>query len=183
MTPTLSNFLKKTLMPDEQVVKTAQFPWVYTFNACVILLFCAGSGYAVKWASAVYLGANNPYALLYGVIIGLFLFYALMMKKWTTEIILTNERLIYKRGFFVIQAREVDIEQLASDNVEQSFMGRIFDYGTIRIRCIEADDLWLPPIWHPYDFRNALEQQKHNFREHYMRVEHLRRHGSAPEDK
>jgi hypothetical protein len=90
--------------------------------------------------------------------------------------------LIYKRGFFSVEVDEIDIEQLASDNVQQSLIGRLFDFGVIHIRCIEATDLWLPPVANPYAFRNAIEKQKHQYREHYMKVERLRHHGAAPAD-
>jgi hypothetical protein len=118
-----------------------------------------------------------------GAFVGLWMLLSMMMKKWTTEIILTTERLIYKRGFFKVTVQEVDIEQLASDSVDQSLLGRIFDYGAIHVRCIEASDVDLPAITKPYEFRNALEQQKHLYRESYMKVERLRQRGAQPGDK
>ncbi len=170
-------------MPDEKCVKDARFSWIYSFQAWVTWGFCILLGGIVHYALARYMGQYDLRPVYAGAGIGLWLFMAMMMKKWTTEIVLTTERLIYKRGFFRVGVEEVDIEQLASDNVEQSLCGRLFDYGTIHIRCIEADDIWLPAIHHPYEFRNALEQQKHLYREHYMKVEHLRRHGEQPGDE
>jgi hypothetical protein len=178
-----SLFARKNLMPDEHFVRQAEFSWVYTFNACFVCLICVFLGYIGKHELYIYTGIYQPYVLYAGAGFGLWLFYALMIKKWTTEIILTTERLIYKRGLFMVTVSEVDIEQLASDSVQQNFIGRIFNYGEIHIRCVEADDILLPPIDKPYEFRNALEQQKHNFREHYMKVERLRHEGRGPDDK
>ena len=101
----------------------------------------------------------------------------MLLKKWTTEIVLTNHRLIHKTGFFLIDVHEVDIEQLASHHVVQSLLGRLLDYGEVHVRCIEATDIFLPPISHPYAFRNAMEQEKHHYRNDYMKVERLRHHG------
>jgi hypothetical protein len=179
---TPSRFIRKTLMPNEKCVKDARFSWVYIFQAWVVWGICLILGYMVHYGFMRYLGLYDLRPVYIGAGIGGWLFFWMMMKKWTTEIILTTERLIYKQGYFMVDVAEVDIEQLASDRVEQSFFGRIFDYGNIYIRCIEAPDIWLPPIRRPYEFRNALEQQKHLYREHYMKVEHLRHHGDKPED-
>lgn len=183
MEHTPSRFIQKTLLPDERCIKDARFSRIYEIQALVLLGFCGALGYAVHIGLYRYFGQYILWPVWAGGGVGLFLFLSMMMKKWTTEIILTNERLIYKRGFFMVDVVEVDIEQLASDIVEQSLLGRLFNYGEIHIRCIEATDIWLPPIRHPYEFRNALEQQKHHYRESYMKVERLRRRGGdAKED-
>lgn len=179
---TPSRYIQKTLLPDEKCVKDARFPWVYTVHALFLWVVCALFGYAAGQAFAQHLGEYRWYPAAAGFVFGFWLFLMMMVTKWTTEIILTTTRLIYKRGFMMVRVVEVDIEQLASDRVEQSIWGRLFDYGSIHVRCIEADDIDLPEIAHPYEFRNALEQQKHIYREAYMRVERLRRRSGQEED-
>lgn len=176
---TPSRYIKKTLQTDERCVRDARFSWFYIFQAWSawgIFILC---GYGLQYLMQRYLGHYSPIPVAAASATGLWLFLMMLMKKWTTEIILTTDRLIYKSGFFLVKVQEVDIEQLASDTVEQSLLGRLFDYGEIHIRCIEASDIWLPPITHPYEFRNAVEQQKHAYRENYMKVERLRRRGEA----
>ena len=179
---TPSRFVRKTLMPDERCIKDARFSWMYTCQAWIVWILCAASGYAVYYGLSHYLGRYTLQPVYGGALIGAWIFLSMMMKKLTTEIILTNERLIYKRGFLRVTVNEVDIEQLASDSVEQSLMGRIFDYGAIHVRCIEASDIRLPDISKPYEFRNALERQKHDYRERYMKVQRLRQRGAQPGD-
>lgn len=175
----MSRFMQKTLMEGETVMREGFFHTFYTVTCLFTLVFCIASGWGLQYAIEKYLQHKTLLPLAAGLFIGLWLFFWMLLKKWTTEIVLTSERLIYKHGFFLIESQEVDIEQLASDNVEQSFLGRLLDYGTLHIRCIEASDFWLPPIRAPYDFRNALEQQKHHYRDNYMKVEHLRRRGNS----
>lgn len=174
-----SRFMRKTLLPDEKCVREAHFSPAYTGQAWTTMILWILAGYFLQQMGVRYLGVNSPYPVAACAFIGLWVFAAMMMKKWTTEILITNERVIYKRGFFEVEINEVDIEQLASDNVVQGFLGRLLDYGEINIRCIEAPDFRLPAIAQPYEFRNALEKQKHEYRENYMRVERLRRHGSG----
>ena len=177
----LSRFMRKTLLPGEKCVRDARFHIFYTVCAFLTLLLCAALGYAVYYAAARYAGIYTLIPIYAGAAVGAWLCFWMMLKKWTTEIILTDKRLIYKRGFFLVKVAEMDIDQLASDDVQQSIWGRLLDYGAIHIRCIEAADVWLPDIARPYDFRNALEQEKHKYREHYMNVDRLRRHGGNHE--
>jgi len=177
----MSRFMRRTLMQGETVILEGYFHTIYTFTCLLTLLFCIGAGWGGQYCIENYLHQKTVMPMGVGLVVGLWLFFSMLLKKWTTEIVLTSERLIYKRGFFMIRSQEVDIEQLASDNVEQSFIGRLFDYGTLHIRCIEASDFWLPPIRAPYAFRNALEQQKHLYRDNYMKIERLRRHGNGTE--
>lgn len=180
-----SRFMHKTLMPEERIVHEGRFPFIYTFLCVMILLGCSAMGYIAGWIlmhKLPFLGLDGRGPFVFGVVIGLWQFLWMMMKKWTTEIVLTDRRLIHKRGYFAVQVEEVDIEQLASDNVTQTFLGRIFDYGELHVRCIEATDLHLSPLAQPYAFRNAIEGQKKRYRDKYMNVEHLRRHGDSPGD-
>lgn len=172
---TLSRFMKKTLMPDETFIADAHFHGFYTFCAFLTFAFCAALGWAAQYALYRYLEQWTMMPVYIGLGVGAWLLFWMMLKKWTTEIILTDQRLLYKEGFFQIDVAEVGIEQLASDYVKQSLMGRILDYGKLHIRCIEATDIMLPDIARPYHFRNALEKEKKAFRENYMQVDHLRR--------
>lgn len=171
----ISRFMRRTLMPDETFVREARFHGFYTFLAFASVTLCAGLGGAIQYALYRFLGYWEMAPVYAGTGIGAWICFVMLLKQWTTEIILTDRRLLYKTGFFMVDVAEVDIEQLASDNVQQSLLGRILDYGMLHIRCIEANDIWLPDIAEPYEFRNAMEQQKHAYREHYMNVERVRK--------
>lgn len=186
MTPALdinpSRFMRKTLMPGEKLVREARFHGFYTFSAFLVFAFCLMCGWGMQYLVWRYLGQWSYQPLFAGGAVGIWMFFWMMLKKWTTEIILTDQRILHKRGFFLVNVDEVDIEQLASDYVQQSLIGRMLDYGSLHIRCVEASDIWLPPIADPYGFRNAVEKVKHAFREHYMDVNRLYKHGSRPHD-
>jgi hypothetical protein len=186
-----SRFMSKTLLPEEKLVADAQFPFFYTVSCYFTLAACTLLGIAAQYGLKYHVAPHLPFRLPVdyrilpgaGLFLGLWQFFWMMLRKWSTEIVLTDQRLIYKRGFFTVHIEEVDIEQLASDNVEQTFLGRLFDYGQIHIRCIEASDIWLPPVSGPYVFRNAIEQQKHLYRDTYMKTARLRQHGMNAGDK
>jgi len=175
----LSRFIRRTLMPDEKVLGDARFHAFYVFSAFFNLSFCLLLGGALQYTLDRYvpLHGMGVWPLLSMTGIGIWVLAAMMLKRWTTEIILTNRRLLYKRGFFQVTLAEADVEQLASDNVHQSLLGRMLDYGALHVRCIEANDFILPPVAHPYDFRNKIEHAKQAYRERYMHApDRFRRH-------
>jgi hypothetical protein len=176
-TETLSRFMKRTLLPDEAVIAEGKFHGFYTFYGFLVFALCVVIGAGLKKLAYHYTGELHwgPVLALAGI--GLWVLFWRMMKRLTTEIVLTDQRLIYKRGFFKINVNEVDIEQLASDSVEQSLMGRILNYGAVHLTCVQAEDIYLPDIKAPYDFRNKVLHQKHAYREHYMNVDRLYKHG------
>lgn len=159
--------MRKTLLPDEVCIKEAHFHGFYLIEAIFLAGLCALLGWGLHYAYYFASGIKSLWPVYIAVGIGFWVFLCMLLKKWTTEIILTNKRLIHKRGLFLISIDEVDIEQLVSDTVQQSMMGRLLDYGAIHITCLIARDLWLPPIRRPYEFRNAVEKQKGEYRERY----------------
>ena len=68
--------------------------------------------------------------LLFGALVQLvkFIFYV-----FTTEIVKTDRRIIFKRGFITRDTIEIPLSQIESVNVNQSILGRIFGFGDISI--------------------------------------------------
>jgi hypothetical protein len=174
---TLSRYMKRTLLPEENVIAEGKFHPFYTFYSLCGFALCIGIGAGLQKLAYHYTGIVKWEPVLAGAGVGLWIFFWMMMKRMTTEIVLTDQRLIYKRGFFRVKVDEVDIEQLASDNVDQSLIGRILNYGALHLTCVQAADISLPDIRRPYDFRNKILHQKHSYREHYMNVDRLYKHG------
>lgn len=167
-------------MKDESVRHEARFHRIYLMTALIAFIFSSACGYGICFLLNKYGLAYTWKPLYGGMAVGAWYAFWTCMHIWTMEIVLTDRRLIYKRGFFKVMADEVDIEQLASDYVDQSFLGRLLNYGAIQIRCIQANDIWLPPIRNPYEFRNALEQAKQEYREKYIQTGRLYKHGPEP---
>ena len=46
---------------------------------------------------------------------------------------MTDRRVIYKRGFINRHTEEMNMDKVASVDVDQSILGRMLDYGTVRV--------------------------------------------------
>ncbi|HNQ36857.1 MAG TPA: PH domain-containing protein [Prolixibacteraceae bacterium] len=58
--------------------------------------------------------------------------YPLVLRK-TSEFVITNMRVIIKKGWISRYTFEMNLNKIETVNVDQSFWGRIFGFGTITI--------------------------------------------------
>ena len=83
-----------------------------------------------------------------------------MIRKATTEIAVTSNRLVFKRGLIARQVGEINIDRIEGVNVLQSVLGRIFNYGRIMVRGMGVGEVTLPTIEDPITFRRAIEKAR-----------------------
>ena len=88
------------------------------------------------------------------LIIGIFKFIGMR----STDIVITNRRLIYKLGFISRRTEELSLSRIEEINFKQGIMGRLFGYGKITIRGTGGDSIVLPNIASPLAFRRELQQ-------------------------
>src|SRR5204862_6809215 len=84
-------------------------------------------------------------------------FLAIMGPIWTTEIGVTNQRLIYKRGLLWRSTQELQLRAIEEVNLEQGLLGRILGYGHLELRGTGVDDIRLPALADPLGLRKALQ--------------------------
>jgi uncharacterized membrane protein YdbT with pleckstrin-like domain len=77
-------------------------------------------------------------------------------ERWTTEIAITDRRIIFKRGFIRRDTIEMSVEKVESVDVNQSLLGRLLDYGNITIRGTGTGFAPLRSIDSPLDFRSHV---------------------------
>jgi len=174
----LSRFLQQTLLPDETIVRRGEFHWMYTFRAFTTAVFFIALGVAGQFIMH-YL--NQPVGVrgqplpadtgitryelippLFGLFIGGFSFLARMIYKWTTEIVLTDQRFLYKSGVFSILVYKLGVREINYCNITQSLLGNLLNYGRVYVVTYTLDDknIYLPPIAGPHTFSTAIENVK-----------------------
>jgi len=77
-------------------------------------------------------------------------------KRWTTELAVTDRRVIYARGFIKRQSVEMNMRQIESIDVDQSAFGRLLDFGTVTINGAGTTHEPIRNIDQPLVFRNAV---------------------------
>ena len=109
------------------------------------------------------LWAQHPllrFGILGYFLLGLYFFAHMMIIKATTEIAVTSERLVYKKGLIARHVGELNIDRIEGVSVRQDVLGRLLVYGRVLIRGMGVGEVLLPPIEEPIEFRRAIQEAK-----------------------
>ena len=74
----------------------------------------------------------------------------------TTEIAITNKRVIAKFGFIGRRTVEINLQKIESIQVDQNVLGRVLRYGTVDIAGAGTPSLTVPGIADPLQFRKRF---------------------------
>jgi len=108
----------------------------------------------VSWWSQFWLLALG--VLLLVVVIGLFLLVWAWITVRSTEIAITNRRVIAKFGFIKRDTVEINLEKVEALKVEQGFLGRMLNYGTVFISGAGTSVAPIKDIADPLVFRRKF---------------------------
>jgi len=181
-------YVQQSLGPDEELVHIGQFHWTYTLQAFLMIFWGLVGSILVMAVVLYYYGTFNqtfgaeffppmprkaglleqvrhihPGIRIFAFLVfiyGLLRFAQMMVEKATTEIAITSDRLIYKRGLVARHVGEMSIDRIEGVDVRQSFWGRIFDYGRVIVRGMGVGEVMLPPMCSPVTFRRAIEKAR-----------------------
>ncbi|MCZ2078335.1 MAG: PH domain-containing protein [Bryobacterales bacterium] len=88
--------------------------------------------------------------------LGLVLWLMAYIQYKTTELAITNKRVIAKFGFISRKTIELNIARVESIQVNQGIAGRIFNFGTLVISGAGNPQAPIPGISDPMSFRRAF---------------------------
>ena len=86
------------------------------------------------------------------------LFIAPLIDKWTDEFAITNKRVIIKTGLISLKTVELNLSKIESVNVDQSVLGRILGYGSLKIVGTGGTKEIFPNINKPLTFRKKFQE-------------------------
>jgi uncharacterized membrane protein YdbT with pleckstrin-like domain len=146
-------YIQRILQPGENLLYTTKIHWIVYLPGVVtwiaaIAVFVIGVGSSRReiWLLT---------ALLLALIAAISTLRA-WFKRWTTEIDVTDRRIVYKRGFIRRHTVEMNMDKVESVDVDQSLIGRIMNFGDIVIRGTGEGIEPLHNIDAPLAFRNHV---------------------------
>lgn len=140
------SYVNQVLGADESIVakaKVSVFAFLGSLLAILVLAFLSVSG---------------SYFFAIPILIILLRMYMLIT---TTELVLTNKKVIAKFGFIRRDTIEVRLEKIESIRVGQGILGRIFNYGTIFINGA-GSSAPIPFIGAPINFKRSVDEYIEN---------------------
>lgn len=170
-------YVQESLGAGEKVVRFAHFHWFYTLYATLMIGWGMAGAALALWAGvflyrqigycpveflswwdcmhALHIGIKAVVLLVFAI--GLWSFIHLMIVKVSTEIAVTNRRLIFKRGLVSRNVDEMNVDRIEGVEVNQGILGRIFDYGRVSVHGMGVGRIILPTIQDPVTFRKAIQ--------------------------
>jgi uncharacterized membrane protein YdbT with pleckstrin-like domain len=152
------SYVAKVLQPDETLLCTAKIhPLIYLSSLFVLAI--AG---AIAVAAGFVPGEYREYrlwVLVLAAIVGVLGLFSLMgaaIRRRSTELAVTDHRVIYKTGILSRHTAEMNRTKVESVDVEQSITGRIFGYGTIILRGTGGSLEPIRNIGDPLRFRSFI---------------------------
>lgn len=149
------SYVDKILQPDEKVLLKAQIHWLIYLPAILTLLIFGCGGLALSAFTT--LDPIIGYATAaFGFVISFSQFLRGWLTRFSSEIAVTDRRIIFKEGLIRRETTEMNMTKVESVNVDQSILGRMLDYGDITVRGTGAGLSPLRMIQNPLAFRNAV---------------------------
>ncbi len=115
-------------------------------------------GHISLWSLAPLIALGFITLALFGL--GLIFWIMAFIRYKTTELAFTNKRVIAKFGFISRQTIELNISKVESIQVNQSILGRIFNFGTLIISGAGTPQAPIPGISNPMEFRRAFMESQ-----------------------
>ena len=131
-----TRYVRRVLQPNERIVHATRLHWRVYVRCAVLLLV----GAALFVAARSFPDRQPEIGLALRIVAGMFLLLALsaglraLIRRATTELAITDHRVIYKTGLMSRHTLEMNRAKIDSVDVDQTIPGRILGYGTIIVR-------------------------------------------------
>ena len=158
--PTLGSYAQATLAPNETPSYRTSLHWI-VFVRFLFVALAAFVLIALPFAIAVQAVTGSQLGW-FALPLPAFIMIAPTLAYIGSELVITNVRVLIKTGIMRRQSLEMFISKIESIAIDQSFLGRLFDYGTVVVRGTGGFAERFEAIAHPLEFRNAVQRMKDN---------------------
>ena len=152
----MGRYIDDILQPGEKVLYSTNAHWIFYLPAiaawivAAILLVLSRMVVGDTWT--LFCWALAAIA----AIVALFWMVKAWFHRWTTETDVTNMRVVHKTGFIKRRTFEMSLDKVESVDVNQSILGRIFNYGNVTILGVGEGREKIRTIAAPLAFRSAI---------------------------
>jgi len=148
----MPSYVESVLAPGERVVHRAAIShWNYALSY-LIGIVCFG---IAATALASQHQARLPVAAA-AALIGLAIILVAAIRRATTELVLTDRRIIAKRGFIRRDTVEMNLGKVESLHVNQGLLGRLLNFGDVTVVGTGSSLEPLRGISQPLELRRKL---------------------------
>lgn len=158
------SYVQSILLPNERVVYVATLHWMMYLRGLVmtigggvvgalshpILVFLIGSDLADNYYKLL------AFLALLAVLMGIALLILYYVRQTSTEIVVTNMRLITKYGFISRASYEMLVNRITGATLQQTALARVLGYGALLVHGAGGDMTPIYGVANPQEFYRAL---------------------------
>ena len=150
-------YVRRVLQPGETIVYSTKLHWIVYLWAIFLLIICLALAIAA-WSQADKQNISLALAIAAAIfaLLALSSAFRAFIRRTTTELAITDRRVIYKTGLIARHTVEMNRRQVESVDVNQSVPGRMIGYGTIIVRGTGGSLEPMRQIDSPLTFRNYI---------------------------
>lgn len=149
----LGAYTAATLQADEKPVHQTTIHWMALSASVIGALLCL----IVIVPIAMFAAWKDFYWAWFLAVIPVGILVSASVTIRTSELVITDRRVLIKVGFIQRHTFEMFISKIESVAVFQSMLGRVFDYGTVTIRGTGGSSESFATIAAPLQFRDAIQ--------------------------
>lgn len=149
-------YIRKSLAPDEKILHQGALHWViYVKPFAWLLVGMSILGYSAM--APVNLRLLILFCSAIVLVIGFIRLVNAMIEQVTTDLAVTNKKVVAKWGLLSRRTVEQKLEKVDSVELEQSLAGRFLNYGTIKVNGSGISLTPITRVWAPLSFRRHVE--------------------------
>ena len=157
-------YIEQNLVPGETVLYKTRLHWIVLLLPALLgmvlgvmgLAFVVGgfmaSGKDRSYGGMIFLGALLLIAAAISISTG-------VIRKNSTEVALSNRRVLIKTGFISRKTVEVTLAKVESVGVTESFLGRMFGYGDVTVRGTGGTTESFSRVANPVELSRQVQEQ------------------------
>jgi uncharacterized membrane protein YdbT with pleckstrin-like domain len=135
----MKSYVDEVLAPGERIAARARFHWTTYFWPIFWTVLSLGVGIII----------TGPWML------------AIWLRQKSTDLVVTDRRLIHKTGLIGREVVEHRLSKIETINVDQSVLGRVLNYGTVKVTGTGLSAIAFARIADPLGFKRAIEAVAH----------------------
>lgn len=158
----MASYVDSNLSKGEEVVARAHVSWLSYLISLIVttVLFLVGVlaliGSSMRETANSEVSTGGSGFAWFLIIIAVLIFANIALTIATTELALTNKRVIAKFGFIRRTTVELRLDKVESIGVNQGILGRILGYGNVVVKGTGGTGTPIPSIKKPLDFRRVV---------------------------